>query len=1126
TQQSQGTSPSGAVGSLQVVQQNAAVANVGIAVANTGGNVAIGNSSTNLAGAAQVGSSGLGGAVNSGKAANASNGTATISTGDATAIGNHSATTIDQSSSATGALGGILIVGQNALVTNSGIALANSGGNIAVGNASTNATGLLQGAVSGLLGLATNSGTASNASDGRATIHTGNASATGNHSDTKVTQSSSGAAGGAPPGGLMLVSQNAAVLNGGLAAANSGGNAAIGNVSTNLSGAAQGAATGLGFFPVVLSPIGVASNSAEVGNASDGSASIYTGDAGAVGNDSDTLVEQSADGNAAPGVIIDVQAAVVANGGAAFANSGGNAAIGNASLNLAGAAQGAGVGVGVVPVVLAGSTIASNSLDLSNSSGGSATIHTGDASATGNHSDTWVAQDAGGDPEGIGVNLQVAGVLNTGIAAANSGGNLAVGNASFNAAGAVQGAGVGVGIVPVVTALGATASNSASVSNESDGSAWIDTGDASATGNRSATHVSQGLDSDELVIAPQIAGVVNAGAAAANSGGNVAVGNIAPSVAAAGQLALTGAGGVPVVAAGQAVASNSLDVGNASDGSASIKTGDADAWGNVSTTDLSQHVDASIDGAGVVVAPQVAFVANTGIGLANSGGNVAVGNVAPSIAVGAQVAAVAAGEAPVLLALSAVASNQASVTNASDGSATIHTGDATATGNWSSTALSQEVDADIDGLGLVVTPQVAGVLNAGIGVSNSGLNAAVGNASLNAAGAGQAALISSLADPNLVIVAGPATASNSADVSNASDGSAKVKTGDATATGNKSDTHLGQHVDGSVSGLGLVVGPQIAGVANVGLGVANSGLNAAVGNASLNLAGAGQLASIASLTGTPFNGLILGPATAANSADVSNESDGDACVCTGDATASGNVSSTHLSQGLDLDVGTGALIVSETGGVLNAGLGVANSGLNAAIGNSSTNVAASLGVATINDALLALPIALGQTANNGGGASNSSAGTALVASGNATGTGNESSTDFVQAAEVDGGFAVSSLLGGTTNNGVGLANSGLNFGLGNNSTNVALDVALADGAGIVSNQAEASNESDGTAIIGNPEDCDDEKVTPPSEEPGKPGAPGLPRTGAELEVQAAVGLMLLLLGFGLTRQSRRYAFRR
>jgi hypothetical protein len=75
-------------------------------------------------------------------------------------------------------------------------------------------------------------------------------------------------------------------------------------------------------------------------------------------------------------------------------------------------------------------------------------------------------------------------------------------------------------------------------------------------------------------------------------------------------------------------------------------------------------------------------------------------------------------------------------------------------------------------------------------------------------------------------------------------------------------------------------------------------------------------------------------------------------------------------------------------------------------------------------------------------------------------------------------------------------------------------VQTAEGRGLVSNHGSARNESDGTALIGNP-DC----APTPGEE--VPGAPGLPRTGGQLEVEAAIALMLLLAGFGLQQPTRR-----
>ena len=64
--------------------------------------------------------------------------------------------------------------------------------------------------------------------------------------------------------------------------------------------------------------------------------------------------------------------------------------------------------------------------------------------------------------------------------------------------------------------------------------------------------------------------------------------------------------------------------------------------------------------------------------------------------------------------------------------------------------------------------------------------------------------------------------------------------GGALASGNVSATTLTQHQTSDVTDMGLVIGTQVGGVANVGVGIANSGLNAAVGNASTNSATATQ----------------------------------------------------------------------------------------------------------------------------------------------------------------------------------------------------------------------------------------------------------------------------------------------
>jgi hypothetical protein len=1339
TNTTQTVTVSGNLGTIQVINQQASVSNVGVAAANTGGNIAIGNSSNNGAEVDQTGASGLGPASNTGEAANGSNGTATISTGNASAIGNQSNTTINQTAhgSAHGQLGGILVINQDALVTNSGVALANTGGNSATGNESGNEAGLVQDANSSA-GIAANSGKAHNSSDGKATINSGNASATGNKSDTQVIQNATGSAGGslgglviidqdafvvnagaavansganeaigntsessvgveqalgdpgAPPvgpigvasnngeasnwsggtanidtgdatafgndsttrieqnanadiegfGGGSLVSQSSGVVNAGFAVANSGDNRAVGNDSGNTAGTGQAVDSSGGTDVGVVGNFGLAENisdgtgvvqsgaasatgsrsktdvvqnvvaeggafnletqanlvtnlgagfansgdnegignqsgnGAEVGqeatlsadpgldvgvvgqfgkasNTSDGTASITTGDATAVGNDSETVLTQTIDPS---GIVVNTQAAAVVNAGVGIANSGGDTAVGNVSGNGAGGTQTTEIATdnGGATTLIAGTVVGSNNGEASNTSDGSATISTGDATATGNQSSTRLDQEANGAIDGNGAifNTQLGLVTNTGIGLANSGGNTAIGNESENGSDFEQDVDIAsdnAGTVDVIAGI-ITASNDGTASNASDGSANIVTGNATATGNRSQTALTQDANGDidglGLNFNTQVGVVANAGLGVANSGGNRAVGNTSENEAALDQdveIASDNDDDVTLTDIGFVTGANSGTAENASDGTADIRTGNAQGTGNASSTTFTQDAAGHVNGLGLAVNTQVGGVVNAGVGLANSGGNLAVGNVSDnagndgaSLEQDAEILSNNEGTADGFIVGPVTAHNSGTASNTSDGTARIRTGDAQGQGNVSSTFFDQRQDSTIDGFGAVFGTQVGGVANVGVGVANSGLNLAVGNGSTNDSDLDQDALIAARNDDDTELtVFGPTTASNSAEASNTSDGTAHIGTGGALATGNASATNLSQHQDNDVDGLGLVLGTQVGGVANVGVGVANSGLNAAIANISDNdiddvgdpTDPAEQDAEIGSDTGDPFDGIFVGPVTAANDGTATNVSDGDACVCTGDAVASGNVSSTTLIQDANLTVGSGLIVLTEAGGVLNAGVGLANTGLNMAVGNASENDVEFDQDSTINDAILGLPIVGPQTAHNGGNAANTSGGSGHIGSGNASGTGNQSTTDFVQAATVDSDFALSTIVGGTTNAGVGLANSGLNLGVGNNSTNRAILDQDADGAGIVDNNGAATNDSDGFAQIGDPTCCDDE-VTPPAPEPQPEETPrpgGLPRTGAELETQAAVALMLLLLGFGLRRRSQRLA---
>lgn len=343
-----------------ITYQDSNVTNAGAAAANSGGNVAIGNASTNVAACAQGAMGGI--ANNTCNGGNTSNGTANITTGEASATGSAASTEVEQES-AGDENDGLAIAVQDTDVTNAGVAAANSGGNVGVGNASTNVAVNAQGAAGG---AATNTGAAGNTSNGKAEITTGAAKAGGNVSKTTVDQAAATGEGN----GLAIASQHTDVLNLGLAAANSGGNIALGNASLNLAANLQGAA-GL-----------IATNTGSATNASNGSSSIKTGGANAVGNSSTTDVGQGIDIDP-DGLALVFQGAHPVNAGLGAANSGLNVGAGNTSWNA-----------DIVAQVTFGLLAANQNALGGNLSDGFVTVLTGAANGVGNQSGTTVKQDA------------------------------------------------------------------------------------------------------------------------------------------------------------------------------------------------------------------------------------------------------------------------------------------------------------------------------------------------------------------------------------------------------------------------------------------------------------------------------------------------------------------------------------------------------------------------------------------------------------------------------------------------------------------------------------------------------------------------------------------------------------
>ena len=294
---------------------------------------------------------------------------------------------------------------------------------------------------------------------------------------------------------LVGSSQGTTVTNSGSASANSGGNTAIGNGSTNTA-SASAPAPGLVNVPISL---GAPTNT------SDGSAAVTTGPANAAGNTSDTNVGQS---NASGSQVNRFlggqhQSAGVTNAGSAAANSGGNTAIGNGSQNTATVNQNVGGGLVGVGVTLGGPT---------NNSTGTATINSGAANAAGNSSATTVGQSSlqggvggpgalvrpGGAVSGFGGagvgpapcsagrfgSFQNVNVRNEGQAQANTGNNVAIGNASTNNASTDVGQTVSGGLLGVGLTIGGPVNNSS-------GTAVINTGPATAVGNDSVTEIGQ-----------------------------------------------------------------------------------------------------------------------------------------------------------------------------------------------------------------------------------------------------------------------------------------------------------------------------------------------------------------------------------------------------------------------------------------------------------------------------------------------------------------------------------------------------------------------------------------------------------------------------------------------------------
>ena len=432
--------------------------------------------------------------------------------------------------------------------------------------------------------------------------------------------------------------------------------------------------------------------------------------------------------------------------------------------------------------------------------------------------------------------------------------------------------------------------------------------------------------------------------AVADTGHNTAA-NGAVQVIVADQAATTGGGTAttpaPGSGSGAGTAANDADGTNSGVGLALVVTGGASATGGATDDTISQKALVKAVGTGEIEIIQIALIVNLGVGIANSGGNTATGlDVVNVIGIGQGAGAGAGG--------GGTSTNGLTAANDVSGRGAITTGDATAIGNASDVRVTQAA-AGAAGPGLIASDQAAGITSLGVAYGNTGLNVVIGNTVLQlvlvdqqAAGGGAGA---------------SAVAGNQAVAGNAATGMAAVTTGSAAATGNASSTGIDQLAIADAGDGGFVSILQRALVLNLGVALANTGMNSATGNQSLNVVDLQQQsiagafwASLQSLFGG--SGWLGLTGEAANAVTAHNTSDGAALVDTGDATATGLAATTRVHQEAAGSAASGGqALLTQDATVTNAGLAVANTGGNDAAGLLALNAVISGQWAGLGDQL-------------------------------------------------------------------------------------------------------------------------------------------------------------------------------
>jgi hypothetical protein len=393
---------------------------------------------------------------------------------------------------------------------------------------------------------------------------------------------------------------------------------------------------------------------------------------------------QTDDGGGNGPLIPIMQTVTIGSDGTAYANTGANSVMGNRVLINGPANQRVRLfGIFRGPITIT----AVNNQTVTNNMIGSASATTGDANSTGATTTTGVTQTIGqgGSSGGGGAATgQTAAVTNTGDARANTGGNTVIGNdVTINAPSVqvVRNHGPPPGRIGTITLI-----NDQDVRNDLNGRATATTGDATATGLVANTNVGQGQGGSGVGGGTQNATVTNVGNASANTGNNTVIGNnVVINVPVNQTVRLFGnfRGAITITMV------NNQSIENNLTGDASLVTGNANASGVLATTDLAQS-----SGSGVGGGAQSASVTNVGTASANTGNNTVIGNnliINMPVTQKVRFFGIFRGDISITLV------NNQTIVNNLVGSASLVTGNATATGVIASTNISQAMGPDSDG---------------------------------------------------------------------------------------------------------------------------------------------------------------------------------------------------------------------------------------------------------------------------------------------------------------------------------------------------------------------------------------------------------------------------------------------